>query len=138
MLSPRIQIAIIDLQCWCSRIQAMQKDTLYYDGACPLCRGEVNKLTKFTKDNLIAVNIHDLDVDDNAPDKEILLSRLYLKTSDGQWLTGLTANIRAWHHTPFRNLWRTLNWPVIRIFSNWAYEFWLRRRNRSGSRCAVD
>ena len=116
----------------------MQKDTLYYDGACPLCRGEINKLTRFTNDNLIVSNIHDLDTDDNLPNKEILLSRLHLKTADGQWLTGLTANIRAWHHTPFHHLWHMLNWPVIRVFSQWAYEFWLRRRNKTGRQCVVD
>ena len=116
----------------------MDKDTLYYDGACPLCRGEVNKLTKFTKENLIVINIHDLGVGETAISKEMLLSRLHLKTAEGQWLTGLTANIRAWHHTPFRYLWRMLDWPVIRVFSHWAYEFWLRQRNRSGSRCTVD
>ena len=116
----------------------MDKDTLYYDGACPLCRGEVNKLTKFTRGNLVVKNIHELDADGTVPDKQILLSRLHLQTADGQWLTGLTANIRAWHHTPFRNLWRMLDWPVIRIFSHWAYEFWLRRRNSTGKQCAAD
>jgi len=118
--------------------KSMEKDTLYYDGACPLCRGEINKLTKFSKDKLIVINIHDLEADDDVPEKKILLSRLHLKTADGQWLTGLAANIRAWHHTPFRNLWRMLNWPVIRVFSHWAYEFWLRRRNSSGKHCAIN
>ena len=116
----------------------MDKDELYYDGACPLCRGEINKLKKFTKNNLVVINIHDLEKNDNVPDKQRLLSRLHLRTADGQWLTGLAANIRAWHHTPFRHLWRMLNWPVIRFFSHRAYEFWLRRRNNAGKRCAAN
>jgi predicted DCC family thiol-disulfide oxidoreductase YuxK len=116
----------------------MEKDTLYYDSACPLCRGEVNKLTKFTQDNLVVKNIHELDADNTVPDREILLSRLHLKTADGRWLTGLTANIRAWHHTPFRHLWRMLDWPLIRFFSHSAYDFWLRRRTQTGTQCATD
>jgi predicted DCC family thiol-disulfide oxidoreductase YuxK len=116
----------------------MENDTLYYDGACPLCWAEVGKLKKFTKEKLVLKNIHELEAEEAVPSKELLLSRLHLKTADGQWLTGLTANIRAWHHTPFRYLWRMLDWPLIRIFSHWAYEFWLRRRNQSGTQCATD
>ena len=109
----------------------MNKDTLYYDGACPLCNAEVGKLSKLAKDGLVVKDIHELDDNEAAPDKAILMSRLHLKTADGQWLTGLTANIRAWEHTPFRYLWRVLDWPIIRVFSHWGYEQWLRRRNQS-------
>ena len=108
----------------------MDKDTLYYDGACPLCRAEVNKLSKFARDKLIVKNIHDLGDEEVAPDKSQLLSRLHLKTAHGQWMTGLSANIRAWHHTPFRYLWRILDWPLIRVISHRCYEFWLRQRNK--------
>ena len=110
----------------------MNKDTLYYDGACPLCRAEVRKLSKFTGDALVVKNIHDLDKAETAPSKALLLSRLHLKTADGEWITGLHANIRAWHHTPFRCLWRILDWPLISPVSHWFYELWLRQRKKSG------
>jgi predicted DCC family thiol-disulfide oxidoreductase YuxK len=109
----------------------MNKDTLYYDGACPLCNAEVNKLKSFSKDRLVLKNIHELDGEDGQLDKQLLLERLHLKTADGQWVTGLKANIRAWHHTPFRRLWGLLDWPLINLVSHRCYEFWLRRRNRS-------
>ena len=70
-------------------------------------------------------------VEDAPLDQQQLLSRLHLKTADGKWITGLKANIRAWHHTPFRHLWRMLDWPLINLFSHRCYELWLRRRNRS-------
>ena len=108
----------------------MDKDTLYYDGACPLCRAEVSKLSKFARDKLIVKNIHDLGEAEAAPDKALLLARFYLKTADGKWMTGLSANIRAWHHTPFRYLWRILDWPLIRVISHRCYELWLRQRNK--------
>ncbi len=109
----------------------MSKDTLYYDGACPLCSAEISKLEKHTRDELIIRDIHELANDEDAPDKELLLSRLHLKTAEGEWITGLQANIRAWHHTPFRNLWRMLDWPLISPVSHWFYELWLRKRNSS-------
>jgi len=106
----------------------MNKDTLYYDGACPICSAEIGKLCKFAGDGLVVRDIHQLGAGEDLPDKERLLSRLHLQTADGQWITGLRANIRAWEHTPFRRLWRILDWPLIRPVSHWCYEFWLRRR----------
>lgn len=107
----------------------MENDTLYFDGACPICRAEIDKLARFTRGKLDLVDIHDLDEGAAAIDRATLLSRLHLKTADGRWITGLRANIRAWHHTPFRYLWQLLDWPLIRLVSHRAYEFWLRRRN---------
>lgn len=109
----------------------LTKDTLYYDGACPLCNAEIRKLRKHTKDALILRDIHDLENTEAMPDKTLLLSRLHLKTAEEEWITGLRANIRAWHHTPFRHLWRMLDWPLISRVSHWFYELWLRKRKPS-------
>lgn len=107
----------------------MDKDTLYYDGACPICRAEVDKLTGFTGDRLVVRNIHEMGDDEAAPDREQLLARLHLRTADGDWLTGLDANIRAWRHTPFRRLWELFSLPVLRQVGERSYEYWLRRRS---------
>ena len=109
----------------------MEKDTLYYDGACPLCSAEIEKLAKFSNGGLRLRDIHQLDAGEAEVDKAQLLSRLHLQTADGDWITGLNANIRAWQHTRFRWLWRLLDLPLIDRFSRWCYEVWLRRRNRS-------
>lgn len=108
----------------------MENDTLYFDGACPVCSAEIKKLARFSKDKLTLKDIHKLEGNEASLDKQLLLSRLHLKTADGQWITGLQANIRAWHHTPFRYLWRMLDWPLINLVSHRCYEFWLRRRNQ--------
>lgn len=110
----------------------MKKDTLYYDGACPICSAEIAKLESFCNGRLELRDIHSLDGDDARLDKKALLARLHLRTADGRWITGLKANIRAWHHTPFRHLWKVLDWPLVRLVTHPCYEFWLRRRNRSG------
>lgn len=114
----------------------MDKDTLYYDGACPLCRAEINKLRRFS-DGLIELrDVHDLDDDETAIAKADLLARLHLQTAEGQWITGLKANIRAWQNTPFGRLWRVLDWPLVNRVSYPCYEFWLRRRNASN--CSIE
>ena len=109
----------------------MDKDTLYFDGACPLCSAEIKNLAKFSDSGLKLKDIHELDESEEGLNKSLLLSRLHLKTADGEWITGLSANIRAWQHTRFRALWRLLDWPVINRFSHWCYEVWLQRRNRT-------
>jgi predicted DCC family thiol-disulfide oxidoreductase YuxK len=106
----------------------MNKNTLYFDGNCPICTAEVDRLGKLTSGNLVLKNIHDIDQDETIPDIPTLLSRLHLRTTNGEWLTGLDANIKAWEHTPCATYWKMLNWPVIRIFSHCAYEYWLRLR----------
>jgi predicted DCC family thiol-disulfide oxidoreductase YuxK len=108
----------------------MDREILYYDGACPLCSAEIKKLARFSDAGLELKDIHELDgVEDNL-DKDLLLSRLHLKTANGEWVTGLNANIRAWQHTRFGALWRLLDLPVINRFSRRAYEFWLQSRNK--------
>lgn len=107
----------------------MENDTLYYDGACPLCSAEIGKLRKLSRGGLELVDIHQLEPGEAEPDKTALMARLHLKTADGEWITGLEANIRAWQHTPLGFLWRVLDWPLVNRLSYRAYEFWLRRRN---------
>lgn len=107
----------------------MDNDTLYYDGACPLCRAEIGKLAKFSRGGLNLVDVHRLERGEAGIDETALLARLHLKTADGEWITGLKANIRAWQHTPFGFVWRVLDWPLVNWFSYRAYELWLQRRN---------
>lgn len=111
------------------------KDTLYYDGACPLCAAEMAKLSRYTGDQLVLENIHSLDDQGGLPDKQVLLKRLHLRTADGQWLVGIDANIRAWHYTPYGRFWRILGWPLIKPFSMAAYELWLVWRQRRPAQC---
>ncbi|MEM7564397.1 MAG: DUF393 domain-containing protein [Pseudomonadota bacterium] len=112
-------------------IKGMEKDTLYFDGDCPICSAEISRLARYSKGQITLKDIHSLDGDEANLDKHRLLSRLHLKTADGQWVTGLKANIRAWHHTPFRYLWCMLDWPLVSLVSHRCYEAWIRHRNRA-------
>lgn len=113
----------------------MDNDTLYYDGDCPFCNSEIKKLEKYSSGSLELKNIHELSDGEVTRARSLLLSRLHLQTANGEWITGLKANIRAWQHTPFGALWRMLDWPLINRASHWCYETWLRWRNRSALLC---
>ena len=104
------------------------KDTIYYDGACPVCRAEMQKLASCADASLELADIHSLDDSADLPSKATLLARLHVRTADGQWLQGVDANVRAWQHTPYAKVWRVLVWPVFKPFSWLGYEIWLKWR----------
>ena len=105
----------------------MMKDTLYYDGACPLCAREMKHLAKLKRDSLELVDIHGVEMTNEMPSKEDLLLNLHLKRGD-DWVVGADANVAAWRHTQFGPLWAWLRWPVIKQIVDPVYAFWAKRR----------
>jgi predicted DCC family thiol-disulfide oxidoreductase YuxK len=100
----------------------MKKDTLYYDGACPLCTAEMKHLRNLADADLNLVDIHELQMD--AGRREELLRVLHFETVGGKNLTGLDATVAAWQHTRIGFLWRWLRWPVIRAVADKVYARW--------------
>ncbi|MBZ2169779.1 thiol-disulfide oxidoreductase DCC family protein [Marinobacter sp. F4216] len=115
-----------------------QGDTLFYDGRCPLCRREIHTLRKLQTGGLSFVDIHKSDkVAAGIPSRELLLRRLHLRTSDGHWVVGLRANVRAWSHTRFGVLFKPLLWPGVFAIATRVYENWADRRYERKYQCAV-
>jgi predicted DCC family thiol-disulfide oxidoreductase YuxK len=105
----------------------MIKETLYYDGACPLCAREMKHLAKLKRDSLELVDLHRIHISPDMPSKEDLLLNLHLKQGH-EWLVGADANVAAWQHTRFGMLWMWLRWPVIKQIVDPVYAFWAKRR----------
>ncbi|MDB4150000.1 DUF393 domain-containing protein [Pseudomonadales bacterium] len=104
-----------------------KKDTLYYDGQCPLCSREMGVLAKMKSDELELVDIHGLSATDIPPRNE-LLEVLHLKTRDGEWVTGVDASVRAWSSTRMGWLWKILKLPLISPVAKYIYAIWAKRR----------
>ena len=102
------------------------KNTLYYDGQCPLCTREIAKLREVS-DGLELCDIHHVD-DQRLPDRDTLLRELHYRDADGSLLVGLDANVAAWQHTRWGWLWRVLQWPLVRPLAERAYARWARQR----------
>lgn len=103
-------------------------DTLFYDGRCPLCRREISALRKLSSERLSLVDAHTHEPSAGEPDREALLTRLHLKTSDGDWLSGVDATVRAWSHMRWGSLLKPLRWPLLAPLADRAYDHWARRR----------
>jgi predicted DCC family thiol-disulfide oxidoreductase YuxK len=108
----------------------MSGETLYYDGQCPLCTGEMQKLQRHISGELELVDIHSLPEDPNLPDKQALLGNLHLKQANGDFLIGLDANVAAWQHTRFGIFFRWLRWPILKSIGDWVYDRWALIRYR--------
>lgn len=103
--------------------------TLYYDGACPLCSREMNTLRRCTSNALSLVDIHDLTSLNHVDvDKHTLLQTLHMQTADGEWVTGISANVLAWQYTKYGVFFRWLEWPLIKSVARFIYSYWTRVR----------
>lgn len=103
--------------------------TLYYDGACPLCSREMNALRRCTSGDLSLVDIHDLPaLNHTHVDKHTLLQTLHIQTSDGEWVTGISANVLAWQYTTYGVFFRWLEWPLIKPVARFIYTYWAKVR----------
>ncbi len=99
----------------------MEKDTLFYDDACPICSAEMAKLAKHHDDGLELTPISALP----AEQQSALRRELHLRTDDGEWLKGLEANVRAWRHTRYSKAANVLLHPLFRWAAELGYQTWL-------------
>ncbi len=102
--------------------------TLFYDGQCPLCMREMEKLRPLKSKDLCLQDIHQVDDNEALPDRDVLLRNLHLQTASGEFLIGLDANIAAWQGTSYGAMLRWLRWPLIRPIADMGYRWWAKWR----------
>ena len=109
--------------------------TLYYDGQCPLCAGEIESLRRRRSEHIDLVDVHTLPetgIEDERGrfDKTELLQTLHLKNADGSWFKGADANVLMWQGTRRGRALQALRWPVVSALVDLAYAVWARLRYR--------
>ena len=104
--------------------------TLYFDGRCDLCTREMAKLESLKGEQLSLVDIHSLSADATLPDKDQLLRTLHLRTENGEFVSGIEANVAAWQYTQRGKWFRWMLWPPVRVVSMRVYEHWAQWRYR--------
>jgi len=109
------------------------KLTVYYDGACPLCRAEIGHYRK--QDGSEAIDFVDLSGSpaDPAPDlsKKAAMARFHVRDEEGALKSGAAAFALLWRNLP---AWRWLgliaDWPGIGWLLERAYRAFLPLRPR--------
>ena len=103
-------------------------DVLFYDGQCSLCRREIRLLRQRQRGSLEFVDIHQAPELLEGRSSRSMLMYLHLKTSSGEWFTGLDATARAWSHTRWGWLFSPLGWPLVKGVARRIYSRWAERR----------
>jgi predicted DCC family thiol-disulfide oxidoreductase YuxK len=103
--------------------------TVYYDGACPVCRREIGFYQKRTGNDVsycdVAAEICP------APDlrREDALMRFHVRRGDGSLVSGAAAFLALWRETPgFRLPARLLSVRPVVTFLDVCYEGFLKLR----------
>ena len=103
--------------------------TVYYDGACPVCRREIGFYQKRTG---AEVSYCDVALEAcPAPDltREEALARFHVRQADGALVSGAAAFLALWRETPgFRIVARALSVRPIVVLLDVAYTGFLRLR----------
>ena len=112
---------------------AAQIHTVYYDGACPLCRGEMALLMQRNASGLLAF------VDINAPGfdpaplgvkLDAMLTQMHVRQPGGGWLIGIPAFEVIYAATGYARVARWLAVPWVARIGARAYPWLVRNRYR--------
>lgn len=107
-----------------------KKDTLFFDGSCPMCTKEIKLLKNISDGGLSFVDVHKCEIDKNLPPKLDMLKVLHLRTAQGGWMKGVSATVQAWSHTNWGWIFKPLLWPLINHIAEYVYEKWAEKRYR--------
>lgn len=116
---------------------------LLYDGACPLCRREVESLGR--RDGGRGA-IRFVDVDDPLYDPDAFqgisyreaMGRVHGITADGRVLRDLAVFQEAYRLVGFGWIYAPIDWPVIGPLAQVVYRLWARLRLRITGRPDLD
>ena len=108
--------------------------TVFYDGACPLCRREID----FYRRRKGAQSLDWVDVSRCAGEtvtpglsKAEAMARFHVKRADGELASGGLAFAQLWAALPgFRPLGLVLQWPPLAWLTERAYRLFLKVRPR--------
>ena len=106
----------------------MAKTTIYYDGACPLCRAEIAHYAR--RDSTEALDLVDV-ADEDTPlpagtDRATLLGRFHVITPDDRLVSGAAAFVEVWRGLPgWRLLAGLARVPGVTLAMEGAYRLFL-------------
>jgi predicted DCC family thiol-disulfide oxidoreductase YuxK len=105
--------------------------TVYYDGACPLCRAEIDYYrARLGADRIAFVDVSSADPGDGLS-CAVALARFHVREADGRLLSGAAAFARLWRALPgWRWLGRLVGTRAVLPVAELAYRGFLPLRPR--------
>ena len=105
--------------------------TVFYDGACPMCRREIALMRRL--DRRARIDFEDVSPPDAAPscpiDRDVLMARFHARLPSGETVSGARAFTEAWSRIPWLIWLRPLGrFPPTRGFLDLLYRGFLKIR----------
>ncbi|WP_417593944.1 thiol-disulfide oxidoreductase DCC family protein [Oceanospirillum sp.] len=106
-----------------------KKLTLYYDGACPLCRKEVRWLQARCRRKDLSLAFVDISQDGFDPgptgkQTKQLMAELHLQDNEGNWWTAMDASRRIYQEIGLGWLMAPTGWPFLKpVFDRLYHSF---------------
>jgi len=106
----------------------LRRQSVYYNGACPVCRTEMNHYARRCQAAATPVTFIDSSIQydplaEYGLRREHLERRIYLKSGDGQVLSGVPALTSLWAQTPgYVWLSRLASLPLVRPMAEGLYD----------------
>lgn len=107
------------------------RTTVYFDGACPLCRREIGLLQRLDRKNrLLFKDISPPQAASFCPlPQEVMLARFHVRRADGVMFDGAAAYLTAYAQIPGLGwLGRLVRWPATLRVLDRLYALFLRQR----------
>ena len=125
---PEMGAALRQLVGRTSMTSVIRRQSVYYNGACPVCRVEMNHYSRRCGTAAVPVRFVDSSIkyDDLAEyglRREHLQRRLYLKLANGQIVSGVAALTSLWAQTPgYQWLSKVVGLPILRPITEMFYD----------------
>lgn len=110
----------------------------FYDGACPLCRREINMIHRMDKKNkILFTDISDPSFDFQSLGKSYdqMMSEMHARLPGGSWITGVEVFRRLYTAVGFRYLVFPTRLPVISQSLDFIYRVFAKKRLSFAGRC---
>ena len=111
---------------------------VFFDGACPLCRREINLLKWLDKDQRIGfidIAAADFEAAPLGISYEKLMHEIHGRLADGSIITGVEVFRRLYAAVGFGPLVAVTRWPGISQVMDLGYAIFARNRLRMTGRC---
>jgi predicted DCC family thiol-disulfide oxidoreductase YuxK len=115
---------------------------VFYDGACPLCRREIEMLRRWDKkrERLRFTDIADPGFDPLAigVTHDDLMAEIHGRLPDGTWVKGVEVFRRLYGAVGFRWLMPLTRLPGVRHLLDLGYRLFAKNRLKLTGRCSAD
>jgi len=116
-----------------AKLTQMQEIEVFYDGACPLCKREIDWLRKKdTANRIIFTDISNPDFEAEPTGKtyQELMARIHGRLPSGQLIEGVEVFRRLYAAVGYKTLVSLSRWPVVRTLLDLGYRVFAPIRTR--------